>query len=76
MPYCLPFFCGTYYPKVAFLQILSVISDAWQDFRAGVEEASEHIPTSTDELRSMAGALSALLEPHGGGSAVTSTLCD
>ena len=65
-----PFFCGTYYPKDAFLKLLSAISDAWRDRRADVEEASDHI---AGELRSMAGALP---EQPGGGPAVTSTLCD
>ncbi|AKN16364.1 hypothetical protein MHAE_14530 [Mycobacterium haemophilum DSM 44634] len=68
-----PFFCGTYYPKAAFLQLLSAISDTWRDRRADVEEASDHI---AGELRSMAGAFGALPGPPDGGSAVTSTLCD
>ncbi len=62
-----PFFCGTYYPKDAFLQLLSAITDTWRQRRAEVEETSDHI---AGELRSMATAL------PGGGSEITSQLCD
>lgn len=34
-----PFFCGTYYPKAAFLQLLSAISETWRERRAEVEQA-------------------------------------
>lgn len=49
-----PFFCGTYYPKAAFLQLLSAISETWRERRAEVEQASDHIAA---ELRSMASGL-------------------
>ncbi len=62
-----PFFCGTYYPKVAFLQLLSAVSATWRERRGEVEEASDHI---AGELRKMAGAL------RGGGPAVAPDLCD
>jgi uncharacterized protein YyaL (SSP411 family) len=62
-----PFFCGTYYPKPNFLQLLAAISDTWQSRRDEVERASDQIIT---ELRSMASAL------PGGGPAVQPALCD
>jgi uncharacterized protein len=65
-----PFFCGTYYPKVAFLQLLSAITDTWHNRRHEVEQASDHI---VGELKSMAGALGDL---PGGGPQVAPALCD
>ena len=65
-----PFFCGTYYPKVAFLQLLSAVASTWRDRRDEVEQASDHIAS---ELRSMAGA------PRGqpsSGPEVEPVLCD
>jgi uncharacterized protein len=65
-----PFFCGTYYPKDAFLQLLSAVATTWRDRRGEVEEASDHI---AGELRKMASALSGL---PGGGPDVAPALCD
>ena len=62
-----PFFCGTYYPKEAFLQLLSAISATWRDRRGEVEEASGRI---AGELRQMAAGL------PGGGPDVAPALCD
>jgi len=62
-----PFFCGTYYPKDAFLQLLSAISATWRDRRGEVEEASGRI---AGELRQMAAGL------PGGGPDVAPALCD
>ena len=62
-----PFFCGTYYPKVGFLQLLSAVSATWRDRRGEVEEASDQI---AGELRNMAGGL------PGGGPDVAAALCD
>ncbi|WP_068180729.1 thioredoxin domain-containing protein [Mycobacterium sp. UM_CSW] len=62
-----PFFCGTYYPKDGFLQLLSAVSATWRDRRGEVEEASDHI---AGELRKMAGGLAA------GGPDVAPQLCD
>src|SRR5271156_1348292 len=65
-----PFFCGTYYPKASFLQLLSVVGSTWRDRRDEVEQASDHIAS---ELRSMAGA------PPGqpsSGPEVVASLCD
>jgi uncharacterized protein len=62
-----PFFCGTYYPKAGFLQLLSAVSDTWRNRRAEVDEASDRI---AGELRRMASGL------PGGGPDVAPTLCD
>jgi uncharacterized protein YyaL (SSP411 family) len=62
-----PFFCGTYYPKAGFLQLLAAVADTWRNRRAEVEQASEQI---AGELRSMASGLS------GGGPALAPALCD
>jgi hypothetical protein len=65
-----PFFCGTYYPKAAFLQLLSAVVGTWRNRRDEVEQASDHI---AGELKSMAGALGDL---PGGGPQVAPALCD
>ncbi|MDD4867967.1 MAG: thioredoxin domain-containing protein [Mycobacterium sp.] len=65
-----PFFCGTYYPKKDFLQLLSAVSETWRDRRGEVEEASGRIVA---ELRKLAWGLAA---PPGDGPAVTAALCD
>ncbi len=65
-----PFFCGTYYPKDAFLQLLSAVSATWRDRRGEVEDASDRI---AGELHEMAGSLGRL---PGGGPDVSPALCD
>jgi hypothetical protein len=65
-----PFFCGTYYPKAGFLQLLSAVSATWRDRRGEVEEASDRI---AGELVEMAGAPWGL---PGGGPDVAPALCD
>lgn len=62
-----PFFCGTYYPKSNFLQLLAAVSETWRNRRAEVEETSNHI---ADELRAMASGL------PGGGAPVQPEVCD
>ena len=62
-----PFYCGTYYPKAGFLQLLSAVSSTWRDRRDEVEQASDHIAS---ELQSMASGL------PGGGPEVAASLCD
>src|SRR5689334_6082603 len=62
-----PFFCGTYYPKEGFLQLLSAVSATWRERRAEVEEASDRI---AGELRKMASGL------PGGGPSIAPELCD
>jgi uncharacterized protein len=62
-----PFYCGTYYPKDAFLQLLSAVTDTWVQRRDEVEQSSDHI---AGELRSMTSAL------PGGGPPIDPTLCD
>ncbi len=62
-----PFYCGTYYPKDAFLQLLSAVASTWNERRDEVEQSSDHIAS---ELRSMAAGL------PGGGPQVDPALCD
>ncbi|VEG39152.1 thioredoxin domain-containing protein [Mycolicibacterium flavescens] len=62
-----PFFCGTYYPKPTFLQLLAAVIDTWHNRRGEVEQASEKI---TEELRTMAAGL------PGGGPPLQPALCD
>lgn len=62
-----PFYCGTYYPKQQFLQLLAAIADTWRTRRADVEQASDHI---TAELRRLASGL------PGGGPDISTQLCD
>jgi uncharacterized protein YyaL (SSP411 family) len=62
-----PFFCGTYFPKPQFLNLLAAISQTWRDQRDEVEQASDHI---AGELRRMAAGLPS------GGPEVTADLCD
>ncbi|MFZ1161873.1 thioredoxin domain-containing protein, partial [Mycobacterium sp.] len=62
-----PFYCGTYYPKDAFLQLLSAVVSTWNDRRDEVEQSSDRIAS---ELRSMAAGL------PGGGPQVGPALCD
>jgi uncharacterized protein len=62
-----PFFCGTYYPKANFLQLLAAVTDTWLTRRREVEETSDHI---SGELRSMASGLPP------GGPPITPALCD
>jgi uncharacterized protein YyaL (SSP411 family) len=62
-----PFFCGTYYPKPGFLQLLAAVSETWRTRRGEVEHASDQI---AGELRSMASGL------PGGGPALTAEVCD
>jgi uncharacterized protein YyaL (SSP411 family) len=62
-----PFFCGTYYPKASFLQLLSAIANTWRTRRGEVEQASDHI---AGELASMVSGL------PGGSTQVEPALCD
>ncbi|MBV8927588.1 MAG: thioredoxin domain-containing protein, partial [Mycobacteriaceae bacterium] len=62
-----PFFCGTYYPKTSFLQLLSAVRETWATRRGEVEQAGDHISA---ELRSMTGGL------PGSGPPVAPPLCD
>ena len=62
-----PFFCGTYYPKAGFLQLLSAVTDTWQNRRAEVEQASDQIAS---ELRKMSSGL------PDGGPVPSPELCD
>ncbi|VEG57381.1 thioredoxin domain protein [Mycolicibacterium aurum] len=62
-----PFFCGTYYPKPSFLELLAAVTDTWRTRRADVEATSENI---AGELRAMASGL------PGGGPPVRPEMCD
>jgi uncharacterized protein YyaL (SSP411 family) len=62
-----PFFCGTYYPKPAFLQLLDAVAETWRDRRDEVEEASDQV---AGELRRMAAGL------PDGGTEIDAALCD
>ena len=62
-----PFFCGTYYPKPNFLQLLAAVAETWRTRRGEVEEASDRI---AGELRSLASGL------PGSGPPVQPALCD
>ncbi|CAN5399984.1 DUF255 domain-containing protein [soil metagenome] len=62
-----PFFCGTYYPKAQFLQLLSAVDETWRNRRREVETASDQI---TGELQKMSAGV------PGGGPEVTPALCD
>ncbi|AQT78956.1 hypothetical protein B1R94_06270 [Mycolicibacterium litorale] len=62
-----PFFCGTYYPKPQFLQLLAAVVDTWRTRRDEVEQASDQV---AGELRRMAAGL-----PDGGPD-VDPALCE
>ena len=62
-----PFFCGTYYPKPQFLQLLAAVTNTWRTRRDDVERAGDQIAS---ELRRLSSGLPA------GGPAVASSLCD
>ena len=62
-----PFFCGTYYPKAQFLQLLAAVAETWRAQRADVELASDQV---AGELRRMAAGL------PGGGPEIEPSLCD
>ncbi|GBE64562.1 hypothetical protein MFM001_10240 [Mycobacterium sp. MFM001] len=62
-----PFFCGTYYPKPVFSEVLSAVVNTWKTRRDEVEQVSDHIAA---ELRDMASGL------PGGGPEVEPALCD
>ena len=38
-----PFFCGTYFAKASFLQLLSGVSDAWRERREDIVTSGSHI---------------------------------
>ncbi|HUO41178.1 MAG TPA: thioredoxin domain-containing protein, partial [Mycobacterium sp.] len=62
-----PFFCGTYYPKPTFLELLAAVSTTWRARRDEVEQAGDHIAV---ELRRLS---SGLLR---GGPPADPALCD
>src|SRR5215475_8939499 len=38
-----PFYCGTYFPRAAFGQLLAAVAEAWRDQRGAVEEQSAKV---------------------------------
>jgi uncharacterized protein YyaL (SSP411 family) len=62
-----PFFCGTYYPKPAFLELCAAVTNTWRNRRDEVEQASDHIAS---ELAAMTSRL------PDGGPQVEPKLCD
>jgi uncharacterized protein len=62
-----PFFCGTYYPKPAFTELLSAVTHTWRTRRDEVEEAGDQIAS---ELRRLSAGL------PDGGPAIEPSLCD
>ncbi|MCI4674831.1 thioredoxin domain-containing protein [Mycolicibacterium litorale] len=62
-----PFFCGTYYPRPQFLQLLTAVAHTWRTQRDDVEQASDQV---AGELRRMAAGL------PGGGPEIEPALCD
>jgi len=62
-----PFFCGTYFPKPQFLQLIAAVTETWQGSRDEVEQASDRI---AGELRRMSAGL------PGGGPEIAPALCD
>ncbi|BBY59534.1 hypothetical protein MSAR_26700 [Mycolicibacterium sarraceniae] len=62
-----PFFCGTYYPKPQFLQLLDAVAETWRDRRGEVEEASDQV---AGELRQITAGL------PDGGPEINAELCD
>lgn len=62
-----PFFCGAYFPKPQFLQLMAAVSETWRERRDDVEQASDHI---TSELKRMTSGL------PGAGPEVQPALCD
>ena len=65
-----PFFCGTYYPKDGFLQLLSAVSETWRDRRDEVEKTSDQIAA---ELRSRSESFGGA---PGQGPRIDPALCD
>jgi len=62
-----PFFCGTYYPKASFLELLAAVAGTWRERRDEVERASDGI---AGELAAIASGL------PGGGPALEPAVCD
>jgi uncharacterized protein YyaL (SSP411 family) len=62
-----PFFCGTYYPKAAFTELLSAVTGTWRTRRDEVEKAGDQIAS---ELRRLSAGL------PDGGPAMEPSLCD
>jgi uncharacterized protein len=44
-----PFFCGTYFPRDRFQQLILSIAQAWRDQREGVTDQARHVATALAE---------------------------
>jgi uncharacterized protein YyaL (SSP411 family) len=62
-----PFYCGTYFPKQTFLQLLAAVSETWRTRRGDVERAGDQV---SSELGRLASGLPA------GGPPISPSLCD
>ena len=58
-----PFFCGTYYPRDYFRQLVLNISQAWRDQRDDVTDRARHVATALAE--NAAATAAALRGQHG-----------
>jgi uncharacterized protein YyaL (SSP411 family) len=45
-----PFYCGTYFPKGQFLQLLTAITEAWHSQRAQVNASGSHIASQLRDI--------------------------
>jgi uncharacterized protein YyaL (SSP411 family) len=57
-----PFYCGTYFPKAQFVQLVTAVSDSWTKNKARIKSESERISAA---LAENASALSGLGEADG-----------
>ncbi|MCV7315122.1 thioredoxin domain-containing protein [Mycolicibacillus parakoreensis] len=62
-----PFYCGTYYPKAAFVELLAAVTNTWTGRRGELEQASDHI---AHELAARESGLPS------GGRGLDAQLCD
>ena len=47
-----PFYCGTYYPKPTFLQLLAAVTETWRTRREDVERAGDQVSSELGRLAS------------------------
>jgi uncharacterized protein len=71
-----PFFCGTYYPKPQFLQLLGAVRDTWRTRRSEVERAGDQIAAELGRRSSGLRADGPPVEPSLCDSAVAAILAD
>jgi len=71
-----PFFCGTYYPKPQFLQLLAAVTGTWRTRRDEVESAGDQIAAELGRRSSGLRADGPPVEPSLCDTAVTAILAD